>query len=45
VYSDLESTNGSEVNGHRVTEVVLGAGDQIRVGGTTLEVEVDEAPT
>ena len=45
VYSDLESTNGSEVNGHRVTEVVLGAGDQIRVGGTMLEVEVDEAPT
>ncbi len=45
VYSDLESTNGSEVNGHRVTEVVLGAGDRIHVGSTTLEVEVDEAPS
>jgi hypothetical protein len=45
VYADLESTNGSEVNGHRVTEVVLGAGDTIRLGGTTLEVEVDEAPS
>jgi Protein of unknown function (DUF3662)/FHA domain len=45
VYSDLESTNGTEVNGHRVTEVVLGAGDTIHLGGTTLEIEVDEAPT
>ncbi len=42
VYADLGSTNGSEVNGHRVTEVVLGAGDVIRIGGSTLEVEVDE---
>lgn len=45
VYGDLGSTNGSEVNGQRVSEVVLGAGDRIRVGETTLEVEVDEAPT
>ena len=43
VYADLDSTNGSEVNGHRVREVVLGAGDHIRVGSTTLEVEVDGA--
>jgi hypothetical protein len=43
VYSDLGSTNGSEVNGQRVTDVVLGAGDRIRMGETTLEVEVDEA--
>jgi hypothetical protein len=43
VYTDLGSTNGSEVNGHRVTEVVLGAGDHIRLGSSTLEVEVDEA--
>ena len=34
---------GSEVNGTRVTEAVLGAGDRIRVGGCVLEVEVDEA--
>lgn len=43
VYTDLGSTNGSEVNGHKVTEVVLGAGDTIHLGGTTLLVEVDEA--
>ncbi len=45
VYADLGSTNGTEVNGQRVTEVVLGAGDQIRLGGSVLEVEVDEAGT
>jgi len=45
VYTDLGSTNGSEVNGHKVTEVVLGAGDTIHLGGTTLVVEVDEATT
>ena len=44
VFTDLGSTNGTEVNGHRVTEVVLGAGDTIRLGESTLEVEVDEAP-
>ncbi len=44
VYIDLGSTNGTDVNGARVTEVVLGAGDVIRVGGCVLEVEVDGAP-
>ena len=43
VYTDLGSTNGSEVNGTRVTEVVLGAGDRIRLGECVLEVEVGEA--
>jgi FhaA, N-terminal domain/FHA domain len=43
LYTDLGSTNGSDVNGVRVTDVVLGAGDRIRVGGSVLEVEVDEA--
>jgi nitroreductase len=43
LYTDLGSTNGSEVNGARVMEVVLGAGDRIRVGACILEVEVDEA--
>ena len=43
LYSDLGSTNGSEVNGQRVTEVVLGAGDLIQIGASTLEVEVDGA--
>jgi len=45
VYTDLGSTNGSEVNGTRVNEVVLGAGDRIRLGGCVLEVEVGEATT
>lgn len=43
VYTDLGSTNGSIVNGQRVSEVVLGAGDRLILGGSTLEVEVDEA--
>src|SRR6478752_1054740 len=45
VFTDLGSTNGSEVNGTRVSEVVLGAGDRIRLGGCVLEVEVGEAAT
>jgi FHA domain-containing protein len=45
LYTDLGSTNGTDVNGERVTEVVLGAGDQLRIGGSTLEVKVDEAGT
>ena len=43
VYTDLGSTNGTMVNGQRVSEVVLGAGDRLILGGSTLEVEVDEA--
>jgi hypothetical protein len=39
VYTDLESTNGSFVNGHAVREVVLGEGDRIQVGDTVLVVE------
>jgi hypothetical protein len=44
VYTDLGSTNGSRVNGEPVTEVVLGIGDRLQVGSTTLVLEVDEAP-
>ena len=40
VYSDLGSTNGSHVNGIPVSEVVLGVGDRLEVGDTTLVVEV-----
>lgn len=40
VYADLGSTNGSRVNGVPVTEVVLGVGDRLEVGDTTLVVEV-----
>jgi pSer/pThr/pTyr-binding forkhead associated (FHA) protein len=39
VLTDLGSTNGTRVNGHRVTEVVLGAGDRITIGETVLVVE------
>jgi hypothetical protein len=38
VLTDLGSTNGTLVNGHRVTEVVLGAGDRIQVGETSIVV-------
>jgi hypothetical protein len=39
VYSDLQSTNGSRVNGTPVDEVVLGVGDRIEVGDTLLVIE------
>jgi hypothetical protein len=39
VLTDLGSTNGTRVNGHRITEVVLGAGDRISVGDTSVVVE------
>jgi len=42
VYTDLGSTNGSRVNGEPVVEVVLGTGDRILVGDTTLEVRLGE---
>jgi hypothetical protein len=43
VLTDLGSTNGTRVNGHRVTEVVLGAGDRILIGDTNLVVEAAKA--
>lgn len=43
IYLDLGSTNGSKVNGEPVIEVVLGVGDQLQVGDTTLVLEVAEA--
>ena len=45
VLTDLGSTNGTRVNGHRVSEVVLGAGDTILIGETTLTVEPATAGT
>lgn len=44
VYLDLGSTNGSRVNGEPVTEVVLGVGDRLEVGATTIVVEGAGAP-
>jgi hypothetical protein len=38
VYTDLGSTNGSQVGGVRVREVALGAGDVVRVGRAILTV-------
>jgi hypothetical protein len=42
VYTDLQSTNGSRVNGTPVEEVVLGVGDRIEVGDTLLVIEAVE---
>lgn len=38
IYSDLGSTNGSFVNGSRVTEIALGTADVVRLGNTTLTI-------
>jgi pSer/pThr/pTyr-binding forkhead associated (FHA) protein len=43
VLTDLGSTNGTRVNGHRVTELVLGEGDRIQIGETSLVVEAAPA--
>jgi len=43
VVEDLDSTNGTFVNGERIrSPVTLGPGDQVRVGRTTLEIEPDQ---
>jgi len=39
ILTDLESLNGSRVNGVTVTEVALGGGDRIQVGNTVLVVD------
>jgi hypothetical protein len=39
VLTDLGSTNGTMVNGHRVSEVALGAGDRIEIGESTLLIQ------
>lgn len=39
VLADLGSTNGTFVNGERITEIALGEGDQVLVGDTLLVVE------
>lgn len=45
VLTDLGSTNGTRVNGHRVTEVALGGGDRIELGESTLVVQAATEPT
>lgn len=44
VLRDLGSSNGTFLNGKRVTEATLGAGDLVRVGPTTFTVVVDGIP-
>lgn len=39
VYTDLGSTNGSFLNGSRVTEIALGPGDVLQLGNSTVTIE------
>jgi len=39
VYTDLRSTNGSFLNGTRIREIVLGSGDVVRLGNSTLTIQ------
>ena len=39
ILTDLESANGSRVNGVAVSEVALGVGDRIELGTTVFVVE------
>jgi hypothetical protein len=43
VLTDLDSTNGSVVNGSGVHEAVVGPGDRIQVGTTRMEIVVGQA--
>ena len=43
VLTDLESANGSRVNGVAISEVALGAGDRIEIGTTIFMVEAVSA--
>ncbi len=42
---DLQSTNGTYVNGRRVAEVVLSDGDRIAIGGNELVLQQEAGPT
>ena len=43
VVEDLDSTNGTFVNGERIrSPITVGPGDQVRVGRTMLEIEPDQ---
>ena len=43
VLRDLASRNGTRVNGRAVTDAVLGAGDRVELGATTLDVLLPDA--
>jgi len=40
---DLQSTNGTQVNGKRVRSVTLSSGDELRIGRTLFEFLRDES--
>jgi Protein of unknown function (DUF3662)/Inner membrane component of T3SS, cytoplasmic domain len=42
VYRDLDSTNGSFVNGERVTEIAIGPGDVLQVGRSQVRVDAGD---
>jgi pSer/pThr/pTyr-binding forkhead associated (FHA) protein len=42
VIVDLESRNGTKVNGESVREKILNPGDVIQIGGTSLKFEIDD---
>ena len=46
VVEDLDSSNGTRVNGHEVAQARLEDGDLIQIGGTELEVKIadDDGP-
>jgi hypothetical protein len=44
VLGDLASRNGTRVNGRLVLEAVLGPGDRVELGGTTIEILAPERP-
>ncbi len=39
ILTDLDSTNGTRVNGEVVRELPVGAGDEIRIGDSVIKVE------
>ncbi len=43
VVEDLESSNGTRVNGSEISQARLGHGDVIRLGATELEVRIDDS--
>jgi pSer/pThr/pTyr-binding forkhead associated (FHA) protein len=46
ILTDLDSTNGTRVNGDAIHELPVGAGDEIRIGDSVIRVEAvdDGAP-
>src|SRR6058998_2989411 len=45
VVKDLNSTNGTFINGEKVTETVLKAGQVLRLGQIEMRLETDSTPS